>query len=191
MKNKNTIISVVVIILVIIGLALIAQPSKSENKEINNGQEVVDENSAEQNFHPAITENNTVEDGGNVFSAPETLYDFGSISMKDGKVSHKFTVTNTTSSDVLLERVVTSCMCTVAYIVSGENKKGPFGMPGHGGPVPKSNYTIKAGETIEIEAVFDPNAHGPAGVGLIERVIALTSDAGDTLELTFRTIVTP
>lgn len=183
--NKNTIISILVIIAVIIGLALIAKPSKSENKEINKGQEVVDENSAPQNFHPAIV------GGAKMLTAPETFYDFGSISMKDGKVSRKFAVANTTGSDIVIERLVTSCMCTVAYIVNGENKKGPFGMPGHGGPVPKANYTVRAGESIEIEAVFDPNAHGPAGVGLIERVITLTSDSGETLNLNFKAIVTP
>ena len=63
-------------------------------------------------------------------------------------------------------------------------------MPGHGGSVPKVNDTIKAGETREIEVVFDPNAHGPAGVGLIERVVRL--EYGEkTLELNIKAVVTP
>jgi len=52
------------------------------------------------------------------------------------------------------------------------------------------NDTIKAGETREIEVVFDPNAHGPAGVGLIERVVRL--EYGEkTLELNIKAVVTP
>jgi len=126
---------------------------------------------------------------GDLF-AEETFYDFKTIRMKDGKVSYSFNVINKGESDLVLERVTTSCMCTVAYVVNGENKKGPFGMPGHGGSVPKVNDTIKAGETREIEVVFDPNAHGPAGVGLIERVVRL--EYGEkTLELNIKAVVTP
>src|SRR3972149_5572640 len=126
---------------------------------------------------------------GDLF-AEETFYDFKTIRMKDGKVSYSFNVINKGESDLVLERVTTSCMCTVAYVVNGENKKGPFGMPGHGGSVPKVNDTIKAGEAREIEVVFDPNAHGPAGVGLIERVVQLEY-AGQTLELNIKAVVTP
>ncbi len=124
-------------------------------------------------------------------TASEKIYDFGSISMKDGKVSKIFTLTNTTNNDINLESVTTSCMCTVAYVVNGESRKGPYGMPGHGGAVPKSNEIIKAGESREIEVVYDPNAHGPAGVGVIDRFVYLVDSNGVTIQLEIKAIVTP
>ncbi|OGG54632.1 hypothetical protein A3D62_00640 [Candidatus Kaiserbacteria bacterium RIFCSPHIGHO2_02_FULL_49_11] len=119
------------------------------------------------------------------------LYDFGRISMKDGNVRTRFSVTNPTSRDITLKSIVTSCMCTEAFIVNGDLKRGPFGMPGHGGVVPKANEIIKAGETREIEVVYDPNAHGPAGVGPIGRFIYLIEEDEKTLELQIRAVVTP
>jgi len=185
MKYKNIII-VVAIVILFGGLAIYAKPGKTDNKEIQ-GTEITDGN----NFHPAVNGEDTSNNEDAFLTASETFYDFGSIQMKNGNVNRMFDITNNTSEDILIERVTTSCMCTVAYIIDGENKKGPFGMPGHGGPVPKPNYTIKAGETIQIEAVFDPNAHGPAGVGLIERVVRLEYTNGKIIDLTFKAIVTP
>ena len=186
MKYKNIIIVIAVIIL-FAGLAIYAKPGQTENKKEIKVEEATDGTT----FHPAKGTEDTLKNGDVVLTAPETFYDFGTIQMKNGKVSRMFNVTNNSSADILLERVTTSCMCTVAYIVNRETKKGPFGMPGHGGPVPKSNYTIKAGEMIQIEAVFDPNAHGPAGVGLIERVIQLQYGNEKMLELNFKAVVTP
>src|SRR3989338_11364274 len=103
-------------------------------------------------------------------TAQETFYDLGAISMKNGNVSKVFKVANASGQDINLESVTTSCMCTVAYIVKPDGSKSrSFGMPGHGGFIPKANEIIKAGETRDIEVVYDPNAHGPAGVGLIDR----------------------
>src|SRR3989344_2872803 len=47
----------------------------------------------------------------------ETLYDFGTVSMKNGNVTKDFTLTNTTDRDAMVSRIETSCMCTSAYIV--------------------------------------------------------------------------
>lgn len=122
----------------------------------------------------------------------EMFYDFGKISMKDGNVSKEFVVTNSSGADVNLRKIQTSCMCTVAFIVKGDGStKGPFGMPGHGGPVPLANEIIKSGESRIINAVFDPSAHGPAGVGKIDRFITLTDGSGNNLQLAISALVTP
>ena len=123
--------------------------------------------------------------------ASEMQYDFGTISMAKGNVEKVFTVTNPTGKDILLSRLVTSCMCTTAYIVGPTGQKGPFGMPGHGGSVPPANEIIEAGTSVGIKVVYDPNAHGPAGVGTIDRAITLTDSEGAVLELTIRATVTP
>lgn len=123
-------------------------------------------------------------------SASEKQYDFGSISMKNGLVEHTYAVTNTSAAPVTIKKVYTSCMCTTARITLDGKEYGPFGMPGHAA-VPQVNQVLAAGATASIVAIFDPNAHGPAGVGPIQRsVIIEDADAG-TLELTFSASVTP
>ncbi|GMU73844.1 MAG: hypothetical protein AMXMBFR44_0430 [Candidatus Campbellbacteria bacterium] len=124
--------------------------------------------------------------------APETFYDFGKISMRDGLVEKRFVISNPTAENILLSTIVTSCMCTTAFIVEPDgSEKGPFGMPGHGGSVPPANEIIPAGESREIRVVFDPNAHGPAGVGAIDRTITLTERGGAVSTLNFKAVVTP
>ncbi|MBK5215444.1 MAG: DUF1573 domain-containing protein [Candidatus Pacebacteria bacterium] len=123
--------------------------------------------------------------------ALETVYDFGKISMKDGIVSKDFTITNNTDKDIIIPRLVTSCMCTKALIVREDGTtNGPFGMEGMG-HVPPANETIVAGKSIIIRAAYDPNAHGPAGVGVIDRFIVLTDQSGSDLQLEIKAVVTP
>ena len=134
-----------------------------------------------------------VEDSGikSALTSSEYVYDFGSISMKDGDVTKEFTVINGTDKDIVFPTLVTSCMCTKAYFVSPDGKtKGPFGMPGMG-YVPPLDETIKAGESRIIRAVYDPNAHGPAGVGVIDRFVTLTDTTGSSLKLEIKAVVTP
>jgi len=127
-----------------------------------------------------------------MLSASETFYDFGTISMKDGNVQKDFTVSNLTDQDVLIPSIVTSCMCTEALLVEIDGTiKGTFGMPGHGGAVPPANELIKAGESRTIRVVYDPNAHGPAGVGKINRTVTLTDESGTALQLEIQAVVTP
>src|SRR3989338_782116 len=54
-------------------------------------------------------------------TASETFYDFGTISMKNGNVMKEFTVTNTTDQDINVLTVLTSCMCTTAFVRSEEH----------------------------------------------------------------------
>ncbi len=128
--------------------------------------------------------------GESVLVASEKLYDFGTISMAKGMVTHTFAVTNPTDKDILVRDLSTSCMCTAAYIVEGSSKIGPFGMPGMGF-APKANMLIKAGGTKNIDVVYDPNAHGPAGVGPVDRFVYLADTNGGTLELEIKAVVTP
>lgn len=123
-------------------------------------------------------------------TASEKLYDFGTISMKNGLVNHVFKVTNSSDKDVYVEKINTSCMCTSAYIESTNGKKGPFGMEGMGHLMP-ANEIIKAGESRDIKVVYDPNAHGPAGVGSIDRFVYLTDASGGTFQFEIKAEVTP
>ena len=65
-----------------------------------------------------------------------------------------------------------------------------FGMPGHT-PIPTINVPMNPKEEAFIEVIFDPAAHGPAGVGPIERVVTIENSAGPPLELAFAALVSP
>lgn len=121
----------------------------------------------------------------------ETRYDFGTVSMANGKVTHEFKLKNTGSAAVTVARVYTSCMCTQASFVTKNGSLGPFGMMGMG-YVPTLSEVLAPGEEATIQAVFDPAAHGPAGVGPIERQITVeTKDGADPVVLDFRAVVAP
>ena len=141
---------------------------------------------------PATSSSTKIDTGAkNALIASETLYDFGTISMKNGNVTKEFIVTNPTDKDIVIPSLVTSCMCTKAFIVEPDGTtKGPFGMPGMGS-VPPADEIIKVGENRIIKVVYDPNAHGPAGVGQINRFISLTDLSGNTLKLEIKALVTP
>lgn len=171
MKNSNTII-ILIIILIFGGLFLWGYKNRQSSS--------------------ATVQGVRSGDGKTALVATENVYDFGSISMKNGNVRKDFEVKNPTDKDILVPRVITSCMCTEAYIVGADGTiKGPYGMPGHGGNVPPANETIKAGETKIIRVIYNPNAHGPAGVGTIDRFVILTDQNGDDLQLEVKAVVTP
>lgn len=124
-------------------------------------------------------------------SADEPFFDFGTISMASGDASHVFKVKNSGSESATIKKIYTSCMCTTASILKeGGKKLGPFGMAGHG-ITPKINLVVQPDEEVEFEVVFDPSAHGPAGIGKNERAVYIESKSGSVLELGFIATVTP
>ncbi|MDP2704390.1 MAG: DUF1573 domain-containing protein [bacterium] len=124
------------------------------------------------------------------FQAQESAYDFGTVRMANGNVNHVFSVRNAGETPMKIEKIFTSCMCTTAFAEQGGKRKGPFGMPGHG-IVPKANIELAPGEEIGIDVVFNPNAHGPAGVGPIERQIYLVDEKGAEQVFAISGTVTP
>jgi hypothetical protein len=63
-------------------------------------------------------------------------------------------------------------------------------MLGHGS-IPSINLDLAGGQTALVEALYDPNAHGPAGVGDIERSVFVESPGGVKYEMKFKATVTP
>jgi hypothetical protein len=118
------------------------------------------------------------------------FYNFGTVSMAAGDVAHRYTVTNLGQSPITVTKLYTSCMCTTATLVTPSGRRGPFGMPGHT-PISAIRERLAPGETALVDVVFDPAAHGPAGVGRIDRTVTLENDAGEPFELAFTATVTP
>ncbi|OHA64770.1 MAG: hypothetical protein A2667_00730 [Candidatus Wildermuthbacteria bacterium RIFCSPHIGHO2_01_FULL_47_27] len=136
----------------------------------------------------ATADNGTLPSGA-ILTVSEKTYGFGNVSMATGKVNHSFRLKNDGSSSLVVDKVYTSCMCTTAIFRKNGKPFGPFGMQGHG-YIPSIKQTVEPGETVEVEVVFDPAAHGPAGVGYIERVAYLETSAG-TQQLGINATVTP
>jgi len=125
-----------------------------------------------------------------ILSAKESSYDFGTVSMAAGKVTHRYWIRNTGDSPITIRRLYTSCMCTTAALVKSNRKYDPYGMPGHGF-MPTINAPMAPNEAAMVEVVFDPAAHGPAGIGRIDRFVTLQTDREPPLELAFTAHVTP
>ena len=123
-------------------------------------------------------------------SSEHNTYDFGNVSMADGHVTHTFSIDNTNPEPIIVTKIYTSCMCTEASLIYQNEKKGPFGMQGHG-PLPKVNQTIAPGESADILVDFDPTAHGPAGVGAIDRTVFIETADGGRMALQISANVTP
>ena len=128
---------------------------------------------------------------GGVLTAAETSFDFGAISMAKGKVTHAFEIVNSSDASVTITKIYTSCMCTEAILAIDGRRRGPFGMPGHGGFVPGIRETLAPGARALVETTFDPAAHGPAGVGAITRAVTVETGRAAPLQLMFSAVVTP
>jgi len=162
---KNVLIMIGATAVLIIGLVWLAGPPQDPASAANTG-------------------------GSSKLEAAVKSYDFGTVSMKNGPVSYEFTFKNSSDAPVTITKIFTSCMCTKATLINSGKETGPFGMPGHV-VIPTISETVTPGSEAMIRAVFDPAAHGPAGVGTINRVVTVQTDGGAPLEFRFRAVVTP
>lgn len=128
--------------------------------------------------------------GVSALASVSPFFDFGKISMAAGNVSHSYGIRNAGAAAFSITSISTSCMCTVATLITPTGKKGPFGMTGHGF-TPRLAERLAPGETAQVEVVFDPAAHGPAGIGRTERIVTIGNNGGLPLELRFSALVTP
>ena len=133
----------------------------------------------------------TASGGTDLLTAEETAFNFGTISMKQGVVTHDFAITNTSPEPIIATKLSTSCMCTEATLITPSASEGPFGMEGHGGSVPRLNASLLPNEAATIRVAFDPAAHGPAGIGKISRIVTLKLASGANLVLSISANVTP
>jgi len=125
-----------------------------------------------------------------VLSAETDSYDFGPVPINGGLVRHSYILKNSTSEPVVISKMYTSCMCTEASIHIGDEIFGPYGMPGHGF-MPSIDRILEPNTETSVDVVFDPAAHGPAGIGPIGRVVVVEDETGGRVEFRFNAVVTP
>lgn len=111
-------------------------------------------------------------------ASPSGKMDLGSIPYGGGIVSKSFDIKNTSTSSVKLRKITTSCMCTKAKVKIGGKETKWYGMEMNGDLNPLIDFDFPAGATAQVVFDFDPQAHGPAGIGAIDRVITVFFDVG-------------
>jgi hypothetical protein len=114
--------------------------------------------------------------------------DLGTISQSKGDVSSDFELKNVGESDLIIDKLSSSCGCTSASVVY-EGKVGPsFTMPGHGKENPTDwQVAVKPGDTAILRVFYDPNAHGDF-TGAVTRTVSLFSN--DPVEFETKVTIT-
>jgi hypothetical protein len=106
----------------------------------------------------------------------ETYRDLGSISQGQGIVSTDFEFTNAGKSNLVIDKLSSSCGCTSGAIVY-EGVVGPkFSMEGHAEENPKDwQVEIKPGDSAVLRVYYDPSVH-PDLTGTVTRTISIMSN---------------
>jgi len=113
-------------------------------------------------------------------------YQLGDVPINGGIVTKEYEIKNTTGQTLKLKKITTSCMCTQAKVVVGEEETRFFGMEHGMDKNPTISFEINSQETGKVVVTFDPAAHGPEGVGPFERIVWLNfSDPAGVKELKF------
>ncbi|MBI5370299.1 DUF1573 domain-containing protein [Candidatus Uhrbacteria bacterium] len=122
--------------------------------------------------------------GSGSLRVSEQRWNIGDVPMSGGISTKQITLTNDSSAPVEITNLQTSCMCTTAQLVHADgSKSGLKGMVGHGGSSSLSE-TIAPGEEAQLLVRFDPNAHGPSGVGPITRDVVLETNSASQSKIT-------
>lgn len=117
-------------------------------------------------------------------------FDFKDIKYNGGNATHAFPIKNNGSKELVLANLSTSCMCTHVYLKKGDEKSPSFGMKGHSAASDWKGI-LKPKEEAEVIVVFDPTAHGPQGIGPVERFVSAETNDPDNpyVEFAFNGVV--
>ena len=88
-------------------------------------------------------------------------YNFGDISQKEGIATTLFELKNEGKSDLIIDRLETSCGCTSASIIYQGKESPKFSMPGHGinEEIGEWQLVIKPGDMAQFKVYYDPDTH--------------------------------
>ena len=119
-----------------------------------------------------------------------TSVELKTILYEKGVLTHVFPIQNTGEKPLSITNLATSCMCTKVYFTNGKEKGPQTGMKGMSA-ISSWIGTLQPQEKGEIIALFDPQFHGPTGVGAISRLVSFeTSDPDHPyVELSFAGVV--
>jgi len=115
-----------------------------------------------------------------IISLAPAEYNFGDISQKEGVVTAFFEIKNDGKSDLIINRLDTSCGCTSASVVF-EGVEGPrFAMAGHGIESPAEwQVIIPPGEKAQLKIYYDPDVHKDFRGFAIREIYIFSNDPVD------------
>ncbi len=103
-------------------------------------------------------------------------HDFGDVSVAEGVVSITMTVTNEGKTDLVLNNIETSCMCTTGQLIVNGRGSPLFGMNMGDGKHPTGwSDTIAPGQSSELRIYYNPTMHEELR-GPLERNIRVFSN---------------
>ena len=106
----------------------------------------------------------------------EVNRDLGSVSQKQGVVTTDFEFKNAGKSDLIINKLSSSCGCTSGAIIYSDVTGPKFTMEGHGQENPKDwEVAIKAGDEAVLRVYYDPSVH-PDLEGAVTRTISIMSN---------------
>lgn len=109
-------------------------------------------------------------------------HDFGVISQGEGVVSTTFTIKNTGGSDLIIENIDSSCMCTTASLTYKGEESPVFGMSMHGDNPENFGLRIAPGDSAQLNVFYDTMAHGrqkKPQIKVIREVTIISNDPAD------------
>ncbi|MFH1840675.1 MAG: DUF1573 domain-containing protein [Candidatus Shapirobacteria bacterium] len=118
-------------------------------------------------------------------------YDFGSVRLNSGLIVHRYVIRNLGKIDLKIANLASSCACIKVYFKSANQESPRAGMKGMT-KISEWIGVLQPEESGEVIIEFDPNFHGPQGVGKITRAVSFeTNDPQNRyVELSFNGEVT-
>lgn len=111
-----------------------------------------------------------------IFSANEKNFDWGQIAYSGPDATKTFTIKNSGTEILKLTNIKTSCACTKAQLIIDGKSSPYFSMHTTSSWIGEISPDKQASLTV----IFDPDFHGPPGVGAVERIISMeTNDASN------------
>lgn len=96
-----------------------------------------------------------------IISITPESHDLGEVSQKKGAITIFFEIENQGKSNLIIDKLETSCGCTSAAIVYQGKESPKFSMPGHGinEKVKDWQLSLPSNEKAKLKVYYDPNFH--------------------------------
>lgn len=111
----------------------------------------------------------------------DTTHSWGTIPYDGGNQVVEFSLKNTGQDSVQLSDLRTSCMCTTAQVLVGDNQSPEIRMVDSQG----WQAELQPNQLAVVRVEFDPAYHGLQGLGDIKRIITLKTNAQNYEQLEF------
>lgn len=107
----------------------------------------------------------------------EVKKDLGKVALTKGVVSTDFTIKNEGQSELVIDKLTSSCGCTSVSFVYQDKESPRFTMPGHGEENPDPNWkgSLAAGDEAIVRVYYDPSVH-PDLEGPVTRTVSIMSN---------------